>query len=134
MPHNLQWRKAYSKLSKCCLIFFTVIMKPLCLSYDLYTPFLHSFKSQQYAGCLSHEYSLVTLAPSSLRQLSDRAFWTNDRNVIGSSCVGSTRIFFSKPPAYDSHLFFSCVGNFPTMIQYIVVHFQREPKVNCFVI
>ena len=52
-------------------------------SHLFHIPRVSTFKSQQYAGCLSHEPSLVALAPTSLLQLSGRA----SELVIGRSQV-----------------------------------------------
>ena len=51
-----------------------------------------------YDVCHEHEPSLVTLAPTTLLWLSGRASGLVTRRSLGSTLVGSTRIYSSEGP------------------------------------
>ena len=72
--------------------FFTGLNIYHHIYYIAHMPHIDIPKSQQYAGCLSHEPSLMTLAPTS-QWLSIR---TSNRKVLGSIPIGRTRIFFFR--------------------------------------
>ena len=61
---------------------------------------ISTFQSQLYAGCLSHEPSLVALAPSGVLQLSVRASGLVARGSQVRFQLGLSGVFLSNRPCH----------------------------------